>query len=37
MAFALPADVKPGTNALAMKARREWGGAALNRAATAEN
>ncbi len=34
--FKLPGDVKPGTYALAMKARREWGGEALNRAATAE-
>jgi len=34
--FKLAADVKPGTYALAIKARREWGGEALNRAATAE-
>ena len=30
----LPADAKPGTYTAAFKARREWGGEALNRGAT---
>ncbi|HEU4408691.1 MAG TPA: hypothetical protein VFS43_25750 [Polyangiaceae bacterium] len=34
--FVVPADAPPGTYVLTVKARRDWGGEALNRAATLE-